>query len=33
MSTGIEDQDPLLVYAATADPDTMHLHEAIRQLD
>jgi hypothetical protein len=33
MSTEIEDQDPLLVFAASADPDTMYLHEAMKQPD
>jgi hypothetical protein len=33
MSNKIEDQDPLLVYAATADPDTMYLHEVMQQQD
>ena len=29
MGTELEDQDPLLVFAASADPDTMYLHEAM----
>jgi hypothetical protein len=30
----IEDKDPLLfAFAASADPDTMYLHEAMRQPD
>jgi hypothetical protein len=33
MSTEIDDQDPLLVFAASADPDTMYLHEAMKQPD
>jgi hypothetical protein len=33
MSTEIENQDPLLVFAASADPDTMYLHEAMKQPD
>jgi hypothetical protein len=33
MSTKIEVQDPILVYTALVDPDTMYLQEAIRQPD
>ena len=33
MSTEIEDQDPLLVFPASTDPDTMYLHEAMKQPD
>ena len=33
MSTELEDQDPLLVFAASADPDTMYLHQAMQQPD
>jgi hypothetical protein len=33
MTTEIEDQDPLLVFTASADPDTMYLHEAMKQPD
>ena len=33
MSTEFEDQDPLLVFASSADPDTMYLHEAMKQPD
>ena len=33
MGTELEDQDPLLAFAASADPDTMDLHEAMKQPD
>jgi hypothetical protein len=33
MNTEFEDQDPLLVFAASADPDAMYLHEAMKQPD
>ena len=33
MGTELEDQDPLLAFAASADPDTMDLHQAMKQPD
>jgi len=30
MGAELEDQDPLLIFAASADPDTMYLHQAMR---
>jgi hypothetical protein len=33
MTTELEGQDPLLAFAASADPDTMYLHEAMKQPD
>jgi hypothetical protein len=33
MGAEAEDQDPLFAFAASADPDTMHLHEAMKQPD
>ena len=33
LHTEFEDQDPLLVFVASVDPDTMYLHKAMKQPD